>query len=152
MDPRRSARAHEAITPSGSAWRSRLRLFRDHHARAPHASTARQGPAGGRVAETATVMEHLEKRIDDGYHTGLPVRDRFEPRSFLRRGVFSCTSRCPTARRSLSTRPGSTRKTGPAHFLFHRYKRRAFEVYSSRYLKTQGRSTGRLAAVCRVRR
>ena len=85
-------------------------------------------------------MDRFEERIRDGYLYGDyqfatdPTRD-----SFLRRGVFSCYQPVPPRRRS----PRIRRAFNPEDwarltFYSHKYKRRAFEVYSSRYLKTSG--------------
>jgi FAD/FMN-containing dehydrogenase len=92
------------------------------------------------LAETGTVMEHLEERIRDGYlygdyqFTTDSTRD-----SFLRRGVFSCYQPVP-ADTPLTEHPTRFNPEDWARLTFysHRYKRRAFEVYSSRYRKTSG--------------
>ena len=92
------------------------------------------------LAETATVMDRLEERIRDGYlygdyqFTTDSTRD-----SFLRRGVFSCYQPVP-ADMPLTEHPTRFNPEDWARLTFysHRYKRRAFEVYSSRYLKTSG--------------
>lgn len=92
------------------------------------------------LAETSTVMERLEGRIRDGYLYGDyqfatdSTRD-----SFLRRGVFSCYQPVP-ADTPLTEHPTRFNPEDWARLTFysHRYKRRAFEVYSSRYLKTSG--------------
>lgn len=92
------------------------------------------------LAETGTVMERLEERIRDGYLYGDyqfatdSARD-----SFLRRGVFSCYQPVP-ADTPLTEHPTRFNPEDWARLTFysHRYKRRAFEVYSSRYLKTSG--------------
>jgi len=92
------------------------------------------------LAETHTVMERLEDRIRAGYLYGDyqfatdSTRD-----SFLRRGVFSCYQPVP-ADTPLTEHPTRFNPEDWARLTFysHRYKRRAFEVYSSRYLKTSG--------------
>ena len=92
------------------------------------------------LAETSTVMERLEERIRDGYLYGDyqfatdSTRD-----SFLRRGVFSCYQPVPTDT-PLTEHPTRFNPEDWARLTFysHRYKRRAFDVYSSRYLKTSG--------------
>ena len=92
------------------------------------------------LAETATVMDRLEERIRDGYQYGDyqfatdSTRD-----SFLRRGVFSCYQPVPDDT-PLTEHPTRFNPEDWARLTFysHRYKRRAFEAYSSRYLKTSG--------------
>jgi FAD/FMN-containing dehydrogenase len=92
------------------------------------------------LAETATVIDRLEQRIRDGYLYGDyqfatdSTRD-----SFLRRGVFSCYQPVPDDT-PLTEHPTRFNPEDWARLTFysHRYKRRAFEVYSSRYLKTSG--------------
>jgi len=90
--------------------------------------------------ETATIMERFEERIRDGYLYGDyqfatdATRD-----SFLRRGVFSCYQPVPLET-PLTEHPTRFNPEDWARLTFysHKYKRRAFEVYSSRYLKTSG--------------
>ena len=85
-------------------------------------------------------MERFEERIRDGYLYGDyqfatdATRD-----SFLRRGVFSCYQPVPLDT-PLTEHPTRFNPEDWARLTFysHRYKRRAFEVYSSRYLKTSG--------------
>jgi FAD/FMN-containing dehydrogenase len=92
------------------------------------------------LAETTTVMDRLEERIRDGYQYGDyqfatdATRD-----SFLRRGVFSCYQPVPDDT-PLTEHPTRFNPEDWARLTFysHRYKRRAFEAYSSRYLKTSG--------------
>jgi FAD/FMN-containing dehydrogenase len=92
------------------------------------------------IGETASIMDRLDGRIRDGYQYGDyqfatdATRD-----SFLRRGVFSCYQ--PVAADTpLTERPTRFNPEDWARLTFysHKYKRRAFEVYSSRYLKTSG--------------
>jgi FAD/FMN-containing dehydrogenase len=92
------------------------------------------------LGETAGIMERFEERIRDGYMYGDyqfttdATRD-----SFLRRGVFSCYQ--PVADDvPLTANPARFHPEDWARLTFysHMYKRRAFEVYSSRYLKTSG--------------
>jgi FAD/FMN-containing dehydrogenases len=92
------------------------------------------------LGETATIMERFEERIRDGYLYGDyqfatdATRD-----SFLRRGVFSCYQPVPLET-PLTEHPTRFNPEDWARLTFysHKYKRRAFEVYSSRYLKTSG--------------
>jgi len=92
------------------------------------------------LGETAGIMERFDERIHDGYlygdyqFTTDSTRD-----SFLRRGVFSCYQ--PVSPDTPLT-PNPTRfhpeDWARLTFYSHKYKRRAFEVYSSRYVKTSG--------------
>src|SRR5262249_32571240 len=92
------------------------------------------------LAETATIMTRFEERIGDGYLYGDyqfatdATRD-----SFLRRGIFSCYQPVPLET-PLTEHPTRFNPEDWARLTFysHKYKRRAFEVYSSRYLKTSG--------------
>jgi len=92
------------------------------------------------LGETATIMERFDERIRDGYLYGDyqfatdATRD-----SFLRRGVFSCYQPVPLET-PLTEHPTRFNPEDWARLTFysHKYKRRAFEVYASRYLKTSG--------------
>lgn len=92
------------------------------------------------LAETADVIERFEQRIRDGYLYGDyqfatdAARD-----SFLARGIFSTYQ--PVADDTpLTSNPTRFNPEDWARLTFyaHRYKRRAFEVYSTRYLATSG--------------
>ena len=92
------------------------------------------------LAETPTVMDRLEERIRDGYQYGdYQFATDFTRDSFLRRGVFSCYQPVPDDT-PLTEHPTRFNPEDWARLTFysHRYKRRAFEVYSTRYLKTSG--------------
>jgi FAD/FMN-containing dehydrogenase len=92
------------------------------------------------LGQTANIAERFEERIRDGYVYGDyqfatdSTRD-----SFLRRGVFSCYQ--PVGLDTPLT-PNPTRfhpeDWARLTFYSHKYKRRAFEVYSKRYLETSG--------------
>ena len=92
------------------------------------------------LAETDGIVERFEERIRDGYLYGDyqfatdSARD-----SFLRRGVFSCYEPVPDET-PLTVNPTRFNPEDWARLTFysHTHKRRAFEVYSSRYLKTSG--------------
>ena len=92
------------------------------------------------TGETATIAERFEERIRDGYLYGDyqfatdSARD-----SFLRRGVFSCYQPVPEET-PLTVNPTRFRPEDWARLTYysHRYKRRAFDIYRSRYLKTSG--------------
>jgi FAD/FMN-containing dehydrogenase len=92
------------------------------------------------LEQTTGIMERFEERIRDEYQYGDyqfatdATRD-----SFLHRGVFSCYQ--PVAPDTpLTEHPTRFHPEDWARLTFysHKYKRRAFEVYSSRYLKTSG--------------
>ena len=92
------------------------------------------------LGETAVIIDRFESRIRDGYLYGDYQFTTDSSRdSFLRRGVFSCYQPVPDET-PLTVNP--TRFTpedwAKLTFYSHRYKRRAFEAYSSRYLKTSG--------------
>jgi FAD/FMN-containing dehydrogenase len=92
------------------------------------------------LGETGNIAERFEERIREGYVYGDyqfatdSTRD-----SFLRRGVFSCYQ--PVGSDTPLT-PNPTRfhpeDWARLTFYSHKYKRRAFEVYSRRYLETSG--------------
>ena len=92
------------------------------------------------LGETATIMARFEERIRDGYLYGdYQFATDSSRDSFLRRGVFSCYGPVPIET-PLTSDPTRFRPEDWARLTFysHKYKRRAFEVYSSRYLKTSG--------------
>jgi FAD/FMN-containing dehydrogenase len=92
------------------------------------------------LGETASIMERLEGRIHDGYQYGDYQFTTDAGRdSFLRRGICSCYQPVP-ADTPLTEHPTRFNPEDWARLTFysHKYKRRAFEVYSSRYLKTSG--------------
>ena len=92
------------------------------------------------LAETRGISERFEERIRDGYLYGDyqfatdATRD-----SFLARGIFSCYQPVPDST-PLTLNPTRFDPEDWARLTFysHRYKRRAFQVYSSRYLRTSG--------------
>ena len=92
------------------------------------------------IGETSNIIERFEERIRDGYLYGDyqfatdAARD-----SFLRRGVFSCYEPVPLET-PLTLNPTRFNPEDWARLTFysHKYKRRAFDAYSSRYLKTSG--------------
>jgi FAD/FMN-containing dehydrogenase len=92
------------------------------------------------LQETAEIMERFEQRIRDGYLYGdYQFATDSSRDSFLRRGVFSCYQPVPD---ETPLTPNPTRfdpeDWARLTFYSHRYKRRAFDTYSSRYLKTSG--------------
>jgi hypothetical protein len=92
------------------------------------------------LAETDGIIDRFEERIRDGYLYGDyqfatdSTRD-----SFLGRGIFS-TYQPVSDDTPLTVNPTRFNPEDLAKLTFysHRYKRRAFEVYSSRYLRTSG--------------
>jgi len=92
------------------------------------------------LGETVTIMERFEERIRDGYQYGdYQFATDAKRDSFLRRGVFSCYQPVPLDT-PLTEHPTRFNPEDWARLTFysHKYKRRAFEVYSSRYLRTSG--------------
>lgn len=92
------------------------------------------------LGETAGIIERFEQRIRDGYLYGDYQFTTDAGRdSFLRRGIFSTYQPVP-AETPLTANPTRFNPEDWARLTFyaHKYKRRAFEVYSSRYLATSG--------------
>jgi len=92
------------------------------------------------VMDPTSEISRFEERIRDGYLYGDyqfatdATRD-----SFLARGIFSCYQPVPDGT-PLTLNPTRFDPEDWARLTFysHRYKRRAFQVYSSRYLRTSG--------------
>ena len=92
------------------------------------------------LGQTSTIIDRFEQRIRDGYLYGdFQFATDATRDSFLRRGVFSCYQPVP-ANTPLTEHPTRFEPEDWARLTFysHTHKRRAFEVYSSRYLKTSG--------------
>jgi FAD/FMN-containing dehydrogenase len=92
------------------------------------------------IGQTATIIDRFEQRIRDGYLYGdYQFATDSSRDSFLRRGVFSCYQPVPDET-PLTSNPTHLQPEDWARLTFysHRYKRRAFEVYASRYVKTSG--------------
>lgn len=92
------------------------------------------------LAETSGIMERFEERTRDGYLYGdYQFTTDAGRESFLRRGIFSCYQPVPP---ETPVTPNPTRfhpeDWARLTFYSHTHKRRAFEVYSSRYLNTSG--------------
>jgi FAD/FMN-containing dehydrogenase len=91
-------------------------------------------------AQTDGIIDRFEARIRDGYLYGDyqfatdSTRD-----SFLQQGIFSCYEPVPDDT-PLTVNPTRFNPEDWAALTFysHRYKRRAFDVYASRYLQTSG--------------
>jgi FAD/FMN-containing dehydrogenase len=90
------------------------------------------------LGETVSIAERFEERIRDGYLYGdYQFATDASRDSFLGRGVFSCYE--PVAPETpLTVHPTRFNPEDWARLTFysHKYKRRAFEVYSTRYLRT----------------
>jgi len=92
------------------------------------------------LGDTATIVERFEQRIRDGYLYGdYQFTTEAGRDSFLRRGVFSTYQPVPDDT-PLTERPTRFHPADWARLTLyaHRYKRRAFDVYSRRYLQTSG--------------
>ncbi len=92
------------------------------------------------LGETAGIIDRFEQRIRDGYLYGdYQFTTDANRDSFLRRGIFSTYQ--PVADDTpLTANPTRFNPEDWARLTFyaHKYKRRAFEVYSTRYLATSG--------------
>jgi FAD/FMN-containing dehydrogenase len=92
------------------------------------------------LAETTGIMSRFAERIQDGYLYGdyqFATDSRRD--SFLRRGVFSCYRPVPLET-PLTENPTRFNPEDWAKLTYysHRYKQRAFNVYSKRYVATSG--------------
>jgi FAD/FMN-containing dehydrogenase len=92
------------------------------------------------IRETRDIPGALEQRIADGYLYGdFQFATDSGRDSFLRRGVFSCYQPVDL---STPLTPNPTRfhpeDWARLTYYSHKYKRRAFEVYTKRYLATSG--------------
>ncbi len=92
------------------------------------------------LGETAGIIDRFEARIRDGYLYGdYQFATDASRDSFFRRGVFSCYQPVPQDT-PLTEHPTRFEPEDWARLTFysHSQKRRAFEVYSSRYVRTSG--------------
>jgi FAD/FMN-containing dehydrogenase len=92
------------------------------------------------IRDTKDIMHSFEQRISDGYLYGdFQFATASERDSFLRRGVFSCYRPVDPAT-PLTVNPTRFHPEDWARLTYysHKYKRRAFEVYTRRYLATSG--------------
>jgi FAD/FMN-containing dehydrogenase len=92
------------------------------------------------LGETASIVERFEDRIRDGYLYGdFQFTTDASRDSFLRRGIFSTYQPVPDDT-PLTAAPTRFHPADWARLTLyaHRYKRRAFDVYSRRYLQTSG--------------
>ena len=88
------------------------------------------------IGQTANIIERFEQRIREGYLYGdYQFTTDADRDSFLRRGVWSCyepvADDTPLTQNATRFNPEDWARLT---FYSHRYKRRAFEAYSSRYL------------------
>lgn len=92
------------------------------------------------IRDLKDIPDAFEKRITDGYLYGdfQFATDSHRP-SFLRRGVFSCYLPVPQST-PITEHPTrfSPEDWAKLTYYTHKYKRRAFEIYSTRYLQTSG--------------
>jgi FAD/FMN-containing dehydrogenase len=92
------------------------------------------------LGEMHDIIERFEDRISDGYLYGdFQYATDSNRDSFLRRGIFSCYQPVPIDT-PLTANPTRFNPEDWARLTFyaHKYKGRAFQVYSDRYLKTSG--------------
>jgi FAD/FMN-containing dehydrogenase len=92
------------------------------------------------IRDMKNIMQSFEQRIADGYLYGdFQFATDSSRDSFLRRGVFSCYRPVDPAT-PLTVNPTRFRPEDWARLTYysHKYKRRAFEVYTKRYLATSG--------------
>jgi FAD/FMN-containing dehydrogenase len=92
------------------------------------------------LGEMHNIIERFESRINDGYLYGdFQYTTDSNRDSFLRRGIFSCYQPVPMDT-PLTANPTRFNPEDWARLTFyaHKYKGRAFQVYSQRYLKTSG--------------
>jgi FAD/FMN-containing dehydrogenase len=90
------------------------------------------------LGETITIADRFEERIHDGYLYGdYQFATDASRDSFLGRGVFSCYAPVPDDT-PLTAHPTRFNPEDWARLTFysHKYKRRAFDVYTTRYLRT----------------
>lgn len=92
------------------------------------------------LGETANIVDRFEERIRDGYLYGdYQFATDAGRDSFFARGIFSCYQPVPIET-PLTEHPTRFNPEDWARLTFysHKCKRRAFEVYSTRYLRTSG--------------
>lgn len=92
------------------------------------------------LSEMSGIMQRFDERIREGYLYGdFQFTTDAGRDSFLRRGIFSCYQPVPPET-PLTVNPTRFHPEDWARLTFysHKYKRRAYEVYSLRYLATSG--------------
>lgn len=92
------------------------------------------------IRDMKNINQSFEQRISDGYLYGdFQFATDSSRDSFLRRGVFSCYRPVDPAT-PLTANPTRFHPQDWARLTYysHKYKRRAFEVYTKRYLATSG--------------
>jgi FAD/FMN-containing dehydrogenase len=92
------------------------------------------------IRDLKDIPDAFERRIADGYLYGdfQFATDSHRP-SFLRRGVFSCYQPVPMST-PITEHPTrfSPEDWAKLTYYTHKYKRKAFEIYTTRYLQTSG--------------
>jgi FAD/FMN-containing dehydrogenase len=92
------------------------------------------------IGETGNIIERFDERIRSGFLYGdyqFATDDTLD--SFLHRGVFSCYEPVdPDTPLTLNPTRFNPEDWARLTFYSHTHKRRAFSVYSERYLKTSG--------------
>jgi len=92
------------------------------------------------IGDTVDIVDRFEERIRDGYLYGdYQYATDSGRNSFLRRGIFSCYQPVPLDT-PLTENPTRFNPKDWAQLTFyaHKYKGRAFQVYTKRYLETSG--------------
>ena len=92
------------------------------------------------IGDTVDIVDRFEERIRDGYLYGdYQYATDSGRNSFLRRGIFSCYQPVPLDT-PLTENPTRFNPEDWAQLTFyaHKYKGRAFQVYTERYLETSG--------------
>jgi FAD/FMN-containing dehydrogenase len=92
------------------------------------------------IRDTKDIIQSFEQRIADGYLYGdFQFATDSSRESFLRRGVFSCYRPVdPTTPLTVNPTRFHPEDWARLTYYSHKYKRRAFEVYTKRYLATSG--------------
>ncbi|MEK6287760.1 MAG: FAD-binding oxidoreductase [Acidobacteriota bacterium] len=92
------------------------------------------------IRDSKDIVASFDERIANGYLYGdFQIATDSSRESFLRRGVFSCYRQVDPAT-PLTEKPTRFHPEDWARLTYysHKYKRRAFEVYTRRYLATSG--------------
>jgi len=92
------------------------------------------------IRDMKDIIQSFEQRIADGYLYGdFQFATESSRDSFLRRGVFSCYRPVdPTTPLTVNPTRFHPEDWARLTYYSHKYKRRAFEVYTKRYLATSG--------------
>ena len=92
------------------------------------------------LGDMRTIIKSFEQRIADGYLYGdFQFATESSRDSFLRRGVFSCYRPVdPSTPLTVNPTRFHPKDWERLTYYSHKYKRRAFDVYTKRYLATSG--------------